>query len=68
MEKCDLTQKHCKPCEGGIPALSQEEAKKLNSQIKDWTLTDKHILKEFKFTNFVEAMKFVNRVADVVVR
>lgn len=65
MEACDLTKKHCKPCEGGVPALSHDEATKLLSEIKGWKLTDKHILKEYKFMNFVEAMRFVNRVADV---
>lgn len=64
MEACSLTKKNCKPCEGGVPALSHNEATQLLAQLKGWTLTDKHILKEFKFKNFVEAMVFVNAVAD----
>ena len=26
---CDLTNKQCKPCEGGVPPLSQDEINKL---------------------------------------
>ena len=61
----DLTQKRCIPCEGGIPALGKSEVEKLLAQVPGWKLSGKWITKEFKFKNFVAAMKFVNRVAEI---
>ena len=32
MTTCDLTEKHCVPCEGGVPKMSREEAEKMAQQ------------------------------------
>ena len=61
----DLIQKKCVPCEAGTPPLKQEEIKKLLEQIPAWTLKDGHLYKKFKFKNFVEAMKVVNKIAEI---
>jgi 4a-hydroxytetrahydrobiopterin dehydratase len=61
----DLTQKKCRPCEGGIPKLNVDEAKKLLAQVPTWDLEEKVIRKNFKFKNFREAMKFINRMAEI---
>ena len=61
----DLTQKKCVPCEAGTPALKDREVNKFLKQISGWELKDGHLFKKFKFKNFVEAMKFVNSVADI---
>ena len=61
----DLAQKRCVPCEGGIPPLGKSEVEKLLAQLDGWSLDGKWITKEFSFKNFVTAMQFVNRVADV---
>ncbi len=61
-----LTQKKCVPCEGGVPFMSRDEAKKLLPQVKGWALLDEKPLKlqrQFKFKDFKEAMSFVNKVA-----
>lgn len=64
----DLTKKHCVPCEGGDPPLSEAEEDKLKIQVPDWSLlrdgTHK-LTKQFKFKNFKEAMVFVNNVGDL---
>ncbi len=60
-----LYEKKCKPCEGGTPPLTPEESTTLLVQLDNWELKGEIVEKEFKFKNFVEAMKFVNRVADV---
>jgi 4a-hydroxytetrahydrobiopterin dehydratase len=60
-----LTQKKCVPCEAGTPTLNEEEINKLLKQIPTWTLKDGHLYKKFKFKNFVEAMKFVNSIAEI---
>ncbi|MBI2143490.1 4a-hydroxytetrahydrobiopterin dehydratase [Candidatus Woesearchaeota archaeon] len=65
----DLTQKKCEPCEGGVPPMSTDEARKLQEQVKGWGLVTvtgiSNLEKKFKFKDFVEAMKFVNNVADL---
>ena len=61
----DLTQKKCKPCEGGVPPLTEEQTNDLLKQIPSWTIKDGHVFKQFKFKDFKEAMAFVNKVADI---
>jgi len=61
----ELAAKRCKPCEGGMPPLNLDESKRLLAQVEGWKLEEKTIQKSFKFKNFVEAIKFVNRVADL---
>ena len=65
MDSCDLTQKKCKPCEGGTPPLSFEVTRELLAKVREWKMNGKAIEKEFKFKNFIQAMKFVNWVAEL---
>ena len=65
MSYMSLTKKKCVPCECGVPPLTNGEAKKLLKEIPRWFLEDKKIKRIFKFKNFVEAMKFVNNVAEL---
>ena len=60
-----LTQKKCGPCEGGVPPLTKDPIALFLSQLKQkWAVVDnKKIRREFKFEDFAEAMKFVNKVA-----
>jgi 4a-hydroxytetrahydrobiopterin dehydratase len=60
-----LTEKKCVPCEGGMPALSEDESKELLAQVPSWDLKGGHVYKKFSFKDFREAMQFVNRVAEV---
>ena len=63
----DLSKKRCKPCEGGIAPLDQQEVEGYLRQIKDgWKVTEKNkISKDFLFVNFKHTMDFVNKVADL---
>lgn len=61
----DLTQKKCKPCEGGIAALDETTVRRLLKNLQNWTLVQNRIEKELKFSDFVNAMKFVNKIADI---
>ncbi len=64
----DLTQKRCKPCEGGVAPLSKPEAEALMKQLHaDWKLDEdgKSIRRERKFKNFYHTMSFVNAVAHI---
>ena len=63
----DLLKKKCVPCEGGAMPLNQEEAFRLMEQLEGWNITEdfKMIFKEYKFKDFIGAVNFVERVADV---
>lgn len=61
----DLTQKKCLPCEGGVPKLTARESEKLLPLVSGWEIQDEKLHKRFKFSNFVQAMKFINQVADI---
>ena len=61
----NLKNKKCIPCEGGIPKLTPQEIKKYLAQVPGWEEKSGKIYKKFKFKNFVEAMKFVNRIAEI---
>ncbi len=63
-----LSERHCKPCEGGVPALSLEAAKRALQQLSsDWRLIEdgKAIRREFAFQDFYRTMSFVNALAHV---
>ncbi len=60
---CDLTNKQCKPCEGGVPPLSQSEIDALMQQLEGWVQYDHIIGKTFEFKNYYQTMAFVNAVA-----
>lgn len=68
----DLSQKHCVPCEGGDPALTDEREDELKKSVPDWILlrndgqTVVHKLRrQFTFKDFKEAVAFVNKIAAI---
>jgi 4a-hydroxytetrahydrobiopterin dehydratase len=60
-----LAEKTCTPCRGGIPPLTEEEAAAYRAQAPDWELLDRatRIERTYRFKNFGEAFKFVERAA-----
>jgi len=62
---CDLAHKKCKPCEGGVQPLSQDEINILIKQLDGWVQRDQTIGKIFEFKNYYQTMAFVNAVAWV---
>ena len=62
--------KHCVPCEAGTKPLSMHEAKELLKQVDGWAPGEdgKWIVKQFKFSDFVEAMNFANKITPVAER
>jgi 4a-hydroxytetrahydrobiopterin dehydratase len=60
---CDLSNKNCKPCEGGIPPLTQNESLELLKELDTWELKENHISKTFEFKNYYQVLAFVNAVA-----
>jgi 4a-hydroxytetrahydrobiopterin dehydratase len=62
----DLTNRQCKPCEGGVPPLEPEAARQLlNALHAEWTISEdgKWIRREFTFSGFNRTMSFVNALA-----
>ena len=61
---CDLTDKKCVPCEGGVPPKTEKEAIELLKELDGWELRDgKKIERSFGFKDFYETIEFVNAVA-----
>jgi 4a-hydroxytetrahydrobiopterin dehydratase len=61
-----LTEKTCVPCRGGVPPLTESEAKNFLAQTPGWELRErKRIERTYKFKNFREALGFVDRVGEV---
>jgi 4a-hydroxytetrahydrobiopterin dehydratase len=63
----ELKNKHCVPCEGGMPPATREEAEILLKQVSGWTLRNdaKSISKKFTFKNFTAALAFINTVGKI---
>ena len=60
---CDLSKGRCKPCEGGVPPLSDDEAAALLGTLEGWQRQGSIISKSYKFRNYRETMAFVNATA-----
>lgn len=63
----DLLKKKCMPCEGGAKPLDLSQAKEYMHEVVGWELSEdgKKISKVYKFQDFIGAINFVERVADV---
>ena len=66
----DLANKKCVPCEGNIPPFNVEEIHKYLKKVDGWeVLEDKidgfHLIKNFKFDNFLKSQEFVNKVGQI---
>ncbi len=68
MNETDLTAKSCKPCEGGTPPLSEDQANGLLARLDGWEVKGKEIVRSFGFKNFYQTMAFANAVAWVANR
>lgn len=66
-QTCDLTKKHCVPCEGGVPPLTEHEVNNHLQNLPEWKLNDQKTLitRTLTFNNFHETMAFVNAIAWV---
>jgi 4a-hydroxytetrahydrobiopterin dehydratase len=63
----ELTRKHCRPCEGGIPALSREQAEAIIRSTDGWALDPdaRRISRSWTVKDFMAAIEFFNKVAAV---
>jgi 4a-hydroxytetrahydrobiopterin dehydratase len=64
----ELSERHCKPCEGGVAAYTAAQAQDaLKQLLPDWQLIEdsKALRREFSFRDFYRTMSFVNAVAHI---
>ena len=62
---CDLTNRHCVPCEGGVAPMARAEAEATMAEIPNWKLSEdsKSIRRRFEFKGFYKCMSFINAMA-----
>lgn len=63
-----LSDKKCKPCEGGVAPLKPEEIGNLLKQIPGWEYADGAIARSYSFEDYYQTMAFVNAVAWIAHR
>ena len=66
----DLSKKKCVACEGNIPPFDTTEIHKYLKKVDGWDVKSNddnsfYLIKDFKFKNFKESQKFVNKVGDI---
>ncbi len=64
---CNLAERHCVPCRGGVPPLKGDALDKLVRQLgADWTLVGGHHLERaYAFKDFRSALAFTNAVGEL---
>ncbi len=63
-----LNETQCEPCQGGMEAMDNNQAKEYMSSIDPaWQRLEEEnlIIRSFKFKNFAKTMFFVNAVAHI---
>jgi len=63
----ELSKKHCKPCEGGVPPLAPEEVCLLLDSLEGWHLSGdgKRLHKEWRVKDFAAGLDFFRQVGEV---
>jgi 4a-hydroxytetrahydrobiopterin dehydratase len=62
-----LASQKCAPCRGGIPPFTEAQAREYLSGTPGWSLEEnaRRLARRFEFGDFLKAMEFVNRVAEI---
>jgi 4a-hydroxytetrahydrobiopterin dehydratase len=66
----DLYKKKCVACDGNIPPFDTSEIHKYLKKVDGWDVKNNedksfYLIKNFKFKNFEESQKFVNKVGYI---
>lgn len=62
-EKSSLTEKRCKACAPGTPALSQVQIDQLIPEVPGWKIHEGALCRAYDFKDFHRTMAFVNALA-----
>jgi len=61
-----LGDKMCIPCRGGVPPLTPEEQAPLLKELPEWKVeSGHHLVRDYKFSDFMAALDFTNRAGKV---
>jgi len=65
-----LADKHCVPCEGGVPKLATDQVQELLKALPAWKLTSdgQRLRREWRVKDFVTGLDFFQRVGQVAER
>ena len=66
----DLHKKKCIACDGSIPSLDTTEIHKYLKKVDGWDVKKNkdqnyYLFKEFKFSNFLDSQKFINKIGEL---
>ena len=66
----DLHKKKCIACDGSIPSFDTTEIHKYLKKVDGWDVKKNkdqnyYLFKEFKFKNFLESQKFINKIGEL---
>jgi 4a-hydroxytetrahydrobiopterin dehydratase len=63
----ELTRKHCRACEGGVPPLRPEQVQEYLQAVPQWRLSGdgKAIRRTWRVKDFATALDFFGRVGQV---
>ena len=61
----ELARMKCKPCEGGVPPYTEQQAREMLRKLKGWVLEGGRLVKVYPFGNYYQTMAFVNALAWV---
>ena len=57
------------PCHGGVPRLLGAETEPFMRELRGWEIVeDQHLSKRYEFTNYAQALEFVNRASRIAER
>lgn len=67
MAQDNLANKQCVACSSAVSRLSAVELAAISAQTPAWEIVgdNHHITRNFKFKDFVSALKFVNRIGEL---
>ncbi len=65
MGTCNIADRRCQPCEGGVAPLDETACQSMLAQLPGWQLEGRTLVRSFSFRDHYEAMAFVNAVARV---
>ena len=66
----DLLKKKCVPCEGGVLPFDISEIHKYQKKVDGWDILKEgkeifFLTKKFRFKNFIDSQKFINKVGEI---
>ncbi|OUW37057.1 MAG: 4a-hydroxytetrahydrobiopterin dehydratase [Verrucomicrobia bacterium TMED175] len=64
-----LTENKCEACRADAPKVTDKEKKSFINEIDNWIIITidgiEQLYKKFTFRNYIEAVKFSNKIADL---